>query len=199
MANEQYEITISAKDDATNQLDQIVGSFQKMDTYAQNLQTSLAVFGRDLQSQLTGVTTQTINLTNAQAQLPVASQAAAGSIASLRQEIDYYRTALENADPESVRFTNAANALNVTQERLTQVQQQAKGAIEETSKSVSGFGEVAQQALGVGLGVVGVQSIQAAISKMIQLGEESAQLSIHFDGVQSRAKSLFGGDYDQMV
>lgn len=58
---------------------------------------------------------------------------------------------------------------------------------------------VASQAFGVALGVLGVQTALAATRALVDLGKETATLAIHFEGVQARAKAIFGTSFPQMT
>lgn len=125
------------------------------------------------------------------------TKAAAGSIEALQQRARVLRQQMEKLDPDTKKFTETAKNLNVVLTELKYAKDKAAKASVAMAGGMDKAG-LGARALGITLGMLGAQSIEAVIFKMVQLGRESIDLAINLEGLESRAKAIYGDAFPQM-
>ncbi len=124
-------------------------------------------------------------------------KAAAGSIDDLSQRAKALQQELNKLDPETQAFVNKAKSLNVVLKEMKAAQDLAANSTVGLNRSFSAT-TLGSKALGVALGMLGVQSVDMVVRKFADLSKEAVQLAIKLEGVQERAKAIFGADFPQM-
>ncbi len=104
-------------------------------------------------------------------------------LAGLEKGMDAVFAKLKALDP----------ALQNTEKGMGKMEQAGKGA-------AAGFNlaKIGSEALSVGLGVLGVQSISAVVFKIINLTRECVNLAVNLDAIASQARTVFGEAFPQM-
>ena len=130
--------------------------------------------------------------------LESASEASAGSINSLNARYKELRDQLNRLDPETRQYTETAKSLNIVMTELKYAHDKAKDSTVGLKEGMEGA-SVASRGLSVAMGVLGAQSVEAVVFKMVQLTKEAIQTAIVLQGVECRAKAIYGDSFPQMT
>ncbi len=123
--------------------------------------------------------------------------AATGSMKQLEDATSQLEQQLKLLVPGTDAFNQKASQLGKTTKDLEAAQKAAAKASGDMRQGFTAAG-AASQALSVGLGVLGAQSIQQLIMKMIDLSRQSYNLALSLTGMEGRARAIFQDSFPKM-